>query len=231
MLTFFLPGCALASYGTNCTLNAASTCTQGYIGDHSCCGKLPPTPWLNLTCVPDITTDGTTGILQFEACEPDDCGTLGARREIFQDVRDYLLGVEIESVVPFRSGNVSSPNYPNNYPDGLEKTELIQVEQGKVLSLEFTAFDIDFDPVLCDLNCNCDHVTIKDGDGTTLMGKTCGSSLNGTAIFEGRLIGSSLPPVIVSRTNSIGIFFKTGSLAAKSGWSANWKAEAPGTNT
>ena len=190
---------------------------------------MPPTPWLNLTCVPDITTDGTTGILQFEACEPDDCGTLGARREILQDVRDYILGVE--SVVPFRSGNVSSPNYPNNYPDGLEKTELIQVEQGKVLSLEFTAFDIDFDPVLCDLNCNCDHVTIKDGDGTTLMGKTCGSSLNGTAIFEGRLIGSSLPPVIVSRTNSIGIFFKTGSLAAKSGWSANWKAVAPGTNT
>ena len=97
-----------------------------------------------------------------------------------------------------------------------------------ILSIEFLAFDIDFDPVLCDLNCNCDHLTITDGDGTTLMGKSCGSTSNSTAIFEGRLIGSSLPPAIVSRSNSISIVFKTGSLGSKSGWKVNWKAVAPG---
>ena len=126
------------------------------------------------------------------------------------------------------SGIVTSPNYPDNYPDRLEKTELVQVEQGMILSIEFVAFDIDFDPVLCDLNCNCDHLTITDGDGTTLMGKSCGSTSNSTAIFEGRLIGSSLPPAIVSRSNSISIVFKTGSLGSKSGWKVNWKAVAPG---
>ena len=125
-------------------------------------------------------------------------------------------------------GIVTSPNYPNNYPDRLDNTELVQVEQGMILSIEFVAFDIDFDPVLCDLNCNCDHLTITDGDGTTLMGKTCGSSSNGSAIFEGRLIGSSLPPLIISRSNSISIGFKTGSLGSKSGWSISWKAVLPG---
>ena len=125
---------------------------------------------------------------------------------------------------------VTSPNYPNNYPDRLEKTELVQVEQGMILSIEFVAFDIDFDPVLCDLNCNCDHLTITDGDGTILMGKSCGSSSNGSAIFEGRLIGSSLPPTIVTRTNRISITFKTGSLGSRSGWSITWNAAAPGVN-
>ena len=97
-----------------------------------------------------------------------------------------------------------------------------------ILSLEFNAFDIDFDPVLCDLNCNCDHLTIMDGDGTTLMGKSCGSSLNSSTIFEGRLIGSSLPPAIVSWSNSISITFKTGSLGSRSGWSISWKAVTSG---
>ena len=126
------------------------------------------------------------------------------------------------------TGFVASPGYPNNYPDWLEKTELIQVEQGMILYLEFTAFDLDFDPVLCDLNCNCDHLTITDGDGTTLMARGCGSSANSTAIFEGKLIGSSLPPAIVSKSNSISIAFRTGSLGSKSGWRITWKAVAPG---
>ena len=126
------------------------------------------------------------------------------------------------------TGIVTSPDYPNNYPDWLEKTELIQVEQGMVIYLEFTAFDLDFDPVLCDLNCNCDHLTITDGDGTTLMARGCGSSSNSTAIFEGKLIGSSLPPAIVSKSNSISIAFRTGSLGSKSGWRVTWKAVAPG---
>ena len=125
-------------------------------------------------------------------------------------------------------GVVTSPDYPNNYPDWLEKTELIQVEQGMVIYLEFTAFDLDFDPVLCDLNCNCDHLTITDGDGTSLMARGCGSSQNSSAIFEGRLIGSSLPPAIVSKSNSISIAFRTGSLGSKPGWRVTWKAVAPG---
>ena len=118
-----------------------------------------------------------------------------------QDVRDYLLGVE--SVVPFRSGNVSSPNYPNKYPDGLEKTELIQVEQGKVLSLEFTAFDI-----ASSKKCKNDYLSIQDADGTVLMGKRC---------------GSNLPAKITSRTNTVYVFFKTNKYKASTGWSIFWR--------
>ena len=80
------------------------------------------------------------------------------------------------------TGNVTSPNYPDFYPDNLELTETVEIEEGLVLSLEFYAFNVeaaydydyetyeyDYDSVV-----DCyDHLTITDGDGTTLMEKIC----------------------------------------------------------
>ena len=40
------------------------------------------------------------------------------------------------------TGVVTSPNYPGNYPNSLEKAETIKVEEGLIISLQFTAFDI-----------------------------------------------------------------------------------------
>ena len=71
------------------------------------------------------------------------------------------------------TGIVTSPDYPDNYPYNLKQTQAIQVKQGQILSLEFTSFDIEYDS-----NCTYDHLTIMDGDGTTLMEKSCGSDGN-----------------------------------------------------
>ena len=108
---------------------------------------------------------------------------------------------------------VTSPNHPGNYTNFLETTEKIKVEDGLVIFLQFTAFDIGYHPIFC-ANCSCDHLTITDGDGTTLMEKGC---------------GSSMPANITSATNAIELIFSSDHFdSGNSGWSANWSAVTPG---
>ena len=119
------------------------------------------------------------------------------------------------------TGVVTSPNYPANYPPHIEKTEKIQVEIGKVLRLEFTSFDVS----VCD-NCTCDHVEIKDGDGKTLMDKSCGDSSTSPSSSD-----YFQPPVMVTNTNTVEIFFHTDAKGSESGWRLNWTAVTPGLKT
>ena len=110
-----------------------------------------------------------------------------------------------------------SPNFPNNYPINLQKTDVIQVEQGLILSLQFTAFDIQYIHPF-DHYCT-DHLTIMDGDGTTLMKKSCSTSSD----------GSSLPANITSTSNVVKLLFITDdSDSGNSGWSVSWSAVTPG---
>ena len=105
--------------------------------------------------------------------------------------------------IHFATGVVTSPNYPGYYPNNLEKTETIQVEEGLILSLQFTAFDID-----------CyDHLTITDGDRTTLMEKSC---------------GSTIPADITSTSNIVNLVFSTSTFVTRSGWSVSWSVVTPG---
>ena len=97
----------------------------------------------------------------------------------------------------------------------------IRVEIGKVLRLEFTSFAVRF----CD-NCTCDHVAIKDGDGDTLMDKSCGESS-----ISPSSSGYFQPPVIVTNTNTVEIFFHTDAKNSKPGWSLSWAAVTPGLKT
>ena len=124
------------------------------------------------------------------------------------------------------AGVVTSPNYPDNYPNNLERTYTIQVGEGLIISLQFTAFQIvaqydyvydyetyeyiyDYESVV-----GCyDHLTITDGDGTTLMDKSC---------------GSSLPAAITSISNTVKIMFSTDGYRTESGWSLNWTAVTAG---
>ena len=107
------------------------------------------------------------------------------------------------------TGEVTSPNYPNNYPNNLKKTEKIQVDEGLILSLEFTSFDIESHST-----CRFDHLTITDGDGTTLMEKSC---------------GNSLPADITSTSNVVNLLFSTDDYdGTNSGWSVSWSAVTPG---
>ena len=129
------------------------------------------------------------------------------------------------------TGFVTSPNFPGEYPNNLAKTQTIQVEQGQILSLQFTAFDTKGDI----LNCVSNYLTITDGDGTTLMEKSCGSSSVGNVNIGGQNVGSSLPPNVRSRTNVVNLFFKTDAWEsvqiAVTGWSLNWSAMSPDFST
>ena len=124
-----------------------------------------------------------------------------------------------------KTGNVTSPNYPDNYPYSIEKTDTIQVDQGLILSLQFAAFDIH----TWDSTCSYDHLTITDGDGTTLMEKSCGSSSNGNIVIGGQSMSSFLPPNITSTSNIVKLVFSTdGTGVTMSGWSVSWTAVTPG---
>ena len=94
----------------------------------------------------------------------------------------------------------------------LRKTEIIEVEEGLVVEMQFTAFNVDFVEL-----CNWDHVTIKNGDGVTLMENTC---------------GSSLPAAVISNSNNVEIYFHTDDIIIQTsgaGWSLTWRAVTPGT--
>ena len=61
----------------------------------------------------------------------------------------------------------------------------------------------------------CDYLTITDGDGTTLMGKTK---------------GSSLPATVVSKTNIVDIRFRSDGSNTAPGWNISWSTEAAGVS-
>ena len=101
------------------------------------------------------------------------------------------------------TGVVTSPNYPCNYPNNLKTTETITVKEGMVVVLEFTAFNTE---------ANYDKLTIRDGDGTTLMEERS---------------DECLPGKIWSRTNVVHLQFDTDGGITRHGWNATWAASTP----
>ena len=101
-----------------------------------------------------------------------------------------------------------STNHPTNYPNNLQQTNTIEVEEGMVVEMQFTAFDVESHST-----CSYDHVTIKNSDGTTLLEKTC---------------GPSLPAAVTSTSNRVEVYFHTDSSGSKSGWRLTWRAVTPG---
>ena len=85
---------------------------------------------------------------------------------------------------------------------------MVEVEQGSIITLTFTAFEIE-----PDANCLHDHLTIIDGYGTILMEKKC---------------GTILPPDITSRSAMVEVKFHTDGTGARAGWSLNWTPVVPG---
>ena len=77
-----------------------------------------------------------------------------------------------------------------------------------MIQLEFAALHIE-----PHRNCAFDNLAITDGDGTTLLAKTC---------------GSTLPSNITSLTNVVNTLFRTNANGTASGWSVSWSAVTPG---
>ena len=94
-----------------------------------------------------------------------------------------------------------------------------------MLRLEFTYFRVH--PCNSDTaTCPCDYVKIVEEDGTTLMDRGCGYSNNNPS--------SSwyfLPPIFITKTNAVDIFFYTDGSGYAPGWSLKWMAVTPGLAT
>ena len=108
------------------------------------------------------------------------------------------------------SGVLTSPNYPGNYPNKVLKNYRIQVEQGLQLILHFTAFATESSS-----ECKYDHLNITDGDGTTLMGKAC---------------GTSLPTDITSVSSTVDLVFRADRSNTAKGWRVSWRAVRAGVS-
>ena len=104
-------------------------------------------------------------------------------------------------------------------------TEVIQIAREMRVLLQFTTFETEtsrddyydyYDYYgynrATTIQCN-DHLTITDGDGTTLLPQSC---------------GSTVPSVIKSTSNLVKLSFKTNGRISGMGWSANWTAITPG---
>ena len=116
------------------------------------------------------------------------------------------------------------------------------MEQGLVVSLQLTALDISYGSVISNNNANqkmcSDHLEIIDGDGTTLMRKSCGSLKEGVILEASSAMGmwnqqndSTLPIVKTSRSNIVSLVFSAMSGAmgmGLTGWSVSWSAVTPG---
>ena len=77
--------------------------------------------------------------------------------------------VEAESSIPNEPtslpthGVITSPNYPEDYPNGLDFQKTIVVDKGYVVSISITDLGLDHSNEYC-----TDYLEIKDGDGTLL---------------------------------------------------------------
>jgi len=99
---------------------------------------------------------------------------------------------------------VISPNYPNNYDNGVDKEFKVNADEGHIIELWFTDFDIE-----PETSCRYDWVQIIDGDGTTeLLKKSC---------------GKTKPNKVTSKTKSLTVKFHTDGSEVRKGFRAEWK--------
>ncbi|CAM2097339.1 unnamed protein product [Caretta caretta] len=106
------------------------------------------------------------------------------------------------SVFTELSGEISSPNYPNLYPESLYCEYRVVLEPGYHVVLNIRSGDFDLEPADSEGNCP-DSLTFTDGKQH--FGPYCGNKFPG-------------PPKIKTRSNILDIIFQTDKTAQKKGW-------------
>uniref|UniRef100_A0A673JSX7 CUB domain-containing protein n=1 Tax=Sinocyclocheilus rhinocerous TaxID=307959 RepID=A0A673JSX7_9TELE len=122
------------------------------------------------------------------------------------------FSAEYVSINVFRSptGEFSSPNYPDNYPNNRECVYKIIVEVNMQIMLNVTDFELEGFS-----SCGFDYLEIRDGGYETspLIGKYCGT--NG-------------PPIIVSHSNRLWLKFRSDHSLTYRGFKAHWDGTQTG---
>ncbi|XP_063777593.1 cubilin [Pseudophryne corroboree] len=107
------------------------------------------------------------------------------------------------------TGVVSSPNYPNNYPNNRECVYTLTADINKQIMLNFTHFSLERTS-----DCIKDYVELRDGGYhiSPLLGRFC----------------SGLPPVVISHSNRLWIKFRSDSSYTSTGFAAHWESATTG---
>jgi len=103
-----------------------------------------------------------------------------------------------------QSGSIQSDNYPNDYPVSQDKTYEISVAAGKTIKMTFAAFSLEDN-----WRCGWDYLTIEDGNGSSLLAKSC---------------GSVKPATITSKTNKAKVVFHSDYSVTSTGFKIDWVA-------
>ncbi|XP_077976759.1 cubilin-like [Styela clava] len=124
---------------------------------------------------------------------------LEADSKIFHmlDSRILVLG---DNVV---SGEISTPNFPDNYPNGSDISWMIAYPEGHTIVLDIVEFETE--------KC-CDHLIVYDGMNTSLS--------NVLAIFDGVIEGNDSS--IASTGNALFLRFSSDCLISRSGFRATF---------
>lgn len=106
------------------------------------------------------------------------------------------------------SGNFTSPNFPNIYPNNINCHWSITLEAGYRIKLFFPVMDLEGRNSLSD-ECDYDSVSVYDGDSQAdaLMGRWC---------------GREQPPSIISKGNQLLVVLSTDRNEAHRGFSASY---------
>merc|ERR1712032_431486 len=100
------------------------------------------------------------------------------------------------------SGSIQSDNYPKDYPVDQDKTYEISVAAGKTIKMAFAAFSLE-----AHNRCGWDYLKIEDGNGSTLLDKSC---------------GSVKPATITSKTNKVKVIFHSDYSVTSNGFKIDW---------
>ncbi|KAK7092469.1 low-density lipoprotein receptor 2-like [Littorina saxatilis] len=106
------------------------------------------------------------------------------------------------------TGTVQSPNFPNNYTNGLSCVYVIKAPDGYRVTLNFTSFDVEAVP-----NCLSDFVEVRDGDNE-----------DAPRIGQ-RMCNTSPPSTRRSFHNNLWVKFVTNNNGTRAGFSAIYTAE------
>ncbi|KAK6490670.1 low choriolytic enzyme-like [Huso huso] len=99
-------------------------------------------------------------------------------------------------------GNITSPNYPFNYPNNMDCTWTLLAYEDEIIQITFISFDLQTGD-----QCNRDYLLIRDGDNSTAK-KFCGNA--------------SLP-VFSSAASQVGVKFHSDSEISSTGFKFSYK--------
>ena len=119
--------------------------------------------------------------------------------------------VEGEGEEPLsKFGILTSPNYPQDYPNSHDSSQEIRVAEGNTIKMRFTDFNTER---------KYDYVEITDAGGsfwTRLSGPRTSSGPTSRSTKAGG------PEYIVSKTNRVLVKFHTDGDTQRNGWSLEW---------